>query len=180
MGSKANRPWLPLPRTRPATANRQFSPSTTIVSLSFHFETIILFECCTAASRNDPLLLPTWLLAGNYCLFSRPLETAQDFRNFRRVPPLFRAKCLVFLDFFLFFSPRFVYFSFGFQCVYRSRFVASFVLGFSSCCWGRSCWREVEENYEKQKLCLQSCLEFDVISLVNNFGYFGKWTFLTL
>lgn len=34
--------------------------------------------------------------------------------------------------------------------------------------------REVEENYEKQKLCPQSCLEFDVISLVNNRGYFGK------
>lgn len=33
--------------------------------------------------------------------------------------------------------------------------------------------REVEENYEKQKLCL-SCLEFDVISLVNNRGYFKK------
>lgn len=32
----------------------------------------------------------------------------------------------------------------------------------------------MEENYEKQKLCPQSCLEFDVISLVNNRGYFGK------
>lgn len=162
MGSKANRPWLPLPRTRPATANRQFSPSTTIVSLSFHFETIILFECCTAASRNDPLLLPTWLLAGNYCLFSRPLETAQDFRNFRRVSAPFRAKCLVFLHFSLhdLFALASVFSAFT-RVVSRRLLFSVFPVVL-----GRSGVRKVKENDEKPAEIV-SAIHFDVISLLN-------------
>lgn len=91
--------------------------------------------------------------AGNYCLFSgHHSKLLEDFRNFQ---PLFRfSRCLVFFSRLSFFSPRFVYFSFGFQCVYRSRFVRGVFCSplFLLLVVSRRLLavRKAKENYEKQ------------------------------
>lgn len=91
-----------IPRTRPATANRQFSPSTQPALPSLFYQRSYPLQNVTRPPSPTILRFLRDCSATTVCLTGHSAQRnypVEDFRNFRRVPTPFHARSCYFLVF---------------------------------------------------------------------------------